>query len=176
MWIKWCFGWWSIIWSPHVWGPSPGHQWGGSSRWWYRQKPSCVVQYFSEGLRRVWSLVLLLCLLIMFFAVNSEVLLGTRLVKEQVYNWARNLSDHSLSMPALLFQWDYHNIKLIRSQEWQILCRRHADRSWLAIPTIKTPMCQTCKLTNFVPPWFNCQTDANQHKTWQALDPSHPCS
>ena len=37
-WISWCLGWWSVIWSLEVWGLSPGCHWGGSSRWWYRQK------------------------------------------------------------------------------------------------------------------------------------------
>ena len=39
-WIRWWLGWWSVIWIPHTWGPSPGHHWGGSSWWWCRQKKS----------------------------------------------------------------------------------------------------------------------------------------
>ena len=41
--IRWCFGWRSVAWSPQVWGPSPGRHWGGSSRWWCRQKKSSYV-------------------------------------------------------------------------------------------------------------------------------------
>ena len=48
-----------------------GLHWGGSSRWWCRQKKRVLVQYLSEGLRKVWSFSVA-CLSIMFFAVKSR--------------------------------------------------------------------------------------------------------
>ena len=52
MWIRWCFGWRSVAWSPQVRGPSPGSHWRGSNWWWCGQrKSSYVVQCLSGELR-----------------------------------------------------------------------------------------------------------------------------
>ena len=53
VWIRWCFGWRSVVWSSQVWGPSPGSHWHGSSRWWCGQRKSSYVVQCRSGKLRV---------------------------------------------------------------------------------------------------------------------------
>ena len=80
MWIRWCFGWQSIIWSPWAWGPSPGRHWGGSSRWWCGKKKKkrvlMLFGIFEWGTKKGCLEFSVACLSIMFFAVKSWNFVG----------------------------------------------------------------------------------------------------